>query len=165
IMPHAETDLAIPWAVICILLLFTGLYGIWATTKGNTWHHRQFVSASWGFILMFLCWGIVYIAVEEHHIEKVNRGCLERNQSKGWDEARCDSRRRTAATIATVMVTIGMILGIYFTLVLSKWVSALEWEEHLEREKRLAAWRDGKGDNPHVENEYQIEHPSGDQAV
>ncbi|KAF9960081.1 hypothetical protein BGZ70_008691, partial [Mortierella alpina] len=33
IMPHAETDLAIPWAVICILLLITGLYGAWACTK------------------------------------------------------------------------------------------------------------------------------------
>lgn len=33
IMPHAETDLAIPWAVVCILLLITGLYGVWACTK------------------------------------------------------------------------------------------------------------------------------------
>ncbi|KAF9364793.1 hypothetical protein BGX34_000340, partial [Mortierella sp. NVP85] len=146
IMPHAETDLAIPWAIVCLLLLFTGAYGLYATTKGNTWHHRQFVSASWGFLLMFLCWGIVYIAVEKHHVEKVNAGCIART---GWDLQRCDDRRETAALVAIILVVIGMVFGAYFTLVLNKWVSAIEWEEHLEEEKRLELWRSGKGENPH----------------
>ncbi|KAI7816870.1 hypothetical protein BC939DRAFT_28767 [Gamsiella multidivaricata] len=145
-MPHAETDLAIPWAVICLLLLVTGAYGLHATLKGSTWHRRQFVSFSWGFLLMFLCWAIVYIAVEEHHVEKVNKGCEERNPS--WGEGVCDSRRKKAATIATALVTVGAILGFYFTLVLSKWVGGLEWEEHLEKERRLEQWRNGHGEKP-----------------
>lgn len=33
IMPHAETDLAIPWAIVCLLLMITGAYGLWASTK------------------------------------------------------------------------------------------------------------------------------------
>lgn len=32
-MPHAETDLAIPWAIVSILLFFTGAYGLYAVTK------------------------------------------------------------------------------------------------------------------------------------
>ncbi|KAF9965149.1 hypothetical protein BGZ70_005329 [Mortierella alpina] len=153
IMPHAETDLAIPWAVVCILLFFTGAYGFWATTKGSTWHHRQFVSASWGFILMYLCWAIVYIAVENHHVEKVNRGCIELT---GWDETKCDDRRKTAVTVATALTTIAMILGFYFTLVLSKWVSSIEWEEHLEEERRLEQWRSGHGEKPGQEHVVEI---------
>ncbi|KAF9438917.1 hypothetical protein BGZ76_003277 [Entomortierella beljakovae] len=148
IMPHAETDLAIPWAVVCILLLITGAYGVWATTKGSTWHHRQYVSASWGFLLMFLCWGIVYIAVEENHVEKVNGGCVERTS---WTWAKCDEHRRSASLIAIIMVSIGMILGTYLTVVTNRWVSSLEWAEQIEKEKRLAAWRDGKGENPNAE--------------
>ncbi|KAF9954541.1 hypothetical protein BGZ65_003952 [Modicella reniformis] len=136
IMPHAETDLAIPWAVVCLLLMFTGVYGVWANTKGNTWHHRQFVSASWGFLLMFLCWSIVYIAVEENHVDK------------------------TASITAIILVVIGMIFGTYFTLVLSNWVSKIEWEEHLEMEKRLELWRSGKGENPNGDD-----HVEGEEAV
>ncbi|KAF9950758.1 hypothetical protein BGZ65_006395 [Modicella reniformis] len=145
IMPHAETDLAVPWGVVCILLFLTGAYGLYATTKGNTWHHRQFVSASWGFLLMFLCWAIVYIAVEENHVVKVNRGCIELTD---WEESKCDDRRKMAVTIAIALVTVGMVIGFYVTLVLNKWVSGLEWEEHLERERRLEQWRSGHGTNP-----------------
>ncbi|KAF9926708.1 hypothetical protein BGZ67_007985 [Mortierella alpina] len=163
IMPHAETDLAIPWAVISILLLVTGVYGVWACTKGSTWHHRQFVSACWGFFLMFLCWGIVYIAVEMHHIEKVNTGCMQRNP--GWSLTQCDDRRKTAALVAIILVTIGMVLGIYFTMVLSRWVSSIEWAEHLEEEKRLADWRAGKGENPHIKEPFQVEGHEGDDEV
>ncbi|KAF9186771.1 hypothetical protein BGZ51_000847 [Haplosporangium sp. Z 767] len=141
IMPHAELDLSLPWAIVSLLLLATGAYGVWATTKGSTWHHRQFVSASWGFLLMFLCWAIVYIAVEDHHIEKVNKGCAELNPD--WAEGECDSKRKKAVTLATALVTVGMVLGFYFTLVVSKWVSGLEWEEHLEEERRLDQWRSG----------------------
>ncbi|KAF9096262.1 hypothetical protein BGX27_001141 [Mortierella sp. AM989] len=148
-MPHAETDLAIPWAIVCLLLLATGLYGFWATTKGSTWHHRQFVSTSWGFLLMFLCWGIVYIAVEEHHVLKVNSGCMERT-SWTWDK--CDQRRKTASLIAIILVSVGMVLGFYFTLILNRWVASIEWAEHLEEEKRLVEWRSGKGENPHAHN-------------
>ncbi|KAG0055027.1 hypothetical protein BGZ83_009797 [Gryganskiella cystojenkinii] len=148
IMPHAESDLSIPWAVVCFLLFATGVYGYWASTKGSTWHHRQFVSASWGFLLMFLCWAIVYIAVEDHHIEKVNKGCMARNPD--WSLTKCDDRRKTASLIATILVTIGMIFGFYFTLVLSKWVTAIEWAEHLEEERRLEEWRNGHGADPHV---------------
>ncbi|KAG0203244.1 hypothetical protein BGX28_004426 [Mortierella sp. GBA30] len=143
IMPHAETDIALPWAIVCLLLLSTGAYGLWATTKGNTWHHRQFVSASWGFLLMYLCWAIVYIAVEEHHVSKVNKGCMDRT---GWTEQECDDRRKKASVIAIALVTVSMTIGFYFTLVLSKWVSGLEWEEHLEEERRLEAWRSGHGE-------------------
>ncbi|KAG0052633.1 hypothetical protein BGZ83_002349 [Gryganskiella cystojenkinii] len=155
IMPHAETDLAIPWAIVCLLLMVTGAYGYWACIKGNTWHHRQFVSACWGFILMFLCWSIVYIAVELHHIDKVNTGCMRRNPSWGLD--RCNSRRKTAALVAIILVTIGLILGIYFTLVLSRWVSKIEWEERLENERRLEEWRNGHGENPHIKEQFEIE--------
>ncbi|KAF9907040.1 hypothetical protein EC991_011344 [Linnemannia zychae] len=155
IMPHAENDLSIPWGVICILLFITGVYGVWATTKGNTWHHRQFVSACWGFLLMFLCWGIVYIAVERHHKEKVNNGCLRRNKS--WSLQRCDDRRNTASIVAIALVTIGMLLGFYFTLVLSRWVSAIEWADHLDEEKRLADWRAGKAENPHIKEHFVVD--------
>ncbi|KAG0040583.1 hypothetical protein BGZ82_001038 [Podila clonocystis] len=154
IMPHAETDLAIPWAIVCILLLITGVYGFWAVTRGNTWHHRQFVSASWGFLLMFLCWAIVYIAVEMHHIDKVNTGCMGRNPT--WTLQKCDSSRKRAALIAIILTVIGMVLGIYCTLVLSKWVSAIEWEEHLDEERRLEEWRNGHGENPHIKEHFQI---------
>ncbi|KAI8353916.1 hypothetical protein B0O80DRAFT_65766 [Mortierella sp. GBAus27b] len=129
--------LAIPWAIVCLLLMFTGVYGLYATSKGSTWHHRQFVSASWGFLLMFLCWSIVYIAVEDHHVEKVNNGCDARN---GWGIPKCDDRRKLAIKIAIPLVVIGMVFGTYFTLVLNKWVSSIEWEEHLEREKRRGPW-------------------------
>ncbi|KAK3841657.1 MAG: hypothetical protein J3R72DRAFT_475331 [Linnemannia gamsii] len=140
IMPHAENDLSIPWGIICILLMITGAYGVWATTKGDTWHHRQFVSACWGFFLMLLCWGIVYIAVEMHPKGRV-----------------FDDRRDKAATIAIVMVTIGMLFGIYFTLVLSRWVSAIEWADHLDEEKRLADWRAGKAENPHIKEHFVVD--------
>ncbi|KAG0196298.1 hypothetical protein BGX28_010310 [Mortierella sp. GBA30] len=163
IMPHAETDLAIPWAIICILLMLTGAYGYWACTRGNTWHRRQFVSASWGFFLMFLCWGIVYIAVEEHHVEKVNNGCMARNPD--WSLTKCNDRRETAALVAIVLVTIGMLLGIYFTLVLSRWVSSIEWAEHLEEEKRLADWRAGKGENPHIKEHFQVDGREAQEVV
>ncbi|KAG0067843.1 hypothetical protein BGZ89_005628 [Linnemannia elongata] len=163
IMPHAENDLSIPWGVICILLLITGVYGVWATTKGSTWHHRQFVSASWGFFLMLLCWGVVYIAVEIHHKEKVNTGCLKRNPT--WSLQKCDDRRKTASIIAIVLVTFGMLLGFYFTLVLSRWVSSIEWAEHLEEEKRLADWRAGKAENPHIKEHFVVEgRPSNEEA-
>ncbi|KAG0252924.1 hypothetical protein BG011_006670 [Mortierella polycephala] len=156
IMPHAETDLAIPWAIVCLLLLITGAYGMWATSKGVTWHLRQFVSAGWGFLLMFLCWGIVYIAVEEHHVDKVNNGCMART---GWDLQKCNDRRKTASLVATILVAVGMVVGMYFTLVLSRWVSAIEWQEHLEEEERLAAWRSGKGENPYAKDTPQAESP------
>ncbi|KAF9323078.1 hypothetical protein BKA57DRAFT_534786 [Linnemannia elongata] len=163
IMPHAENDLSIPWGVICILLLITGVYGVWATTKGSTWHHRQFVSASWGFFLMLLCWGVVYIAVEIHHKEKVNTGCLKRNPT--WSLQKCDDRRNTASIIAIVLVTFGMLFGFYFTLVLSRWVSSIEWAEHLEEEKRLADWRAGKAENPHIKEHFVVEgRPSNEEA-
>ncbi|KAF9427853.1 hypothetical protein BGZ94_004006 [Podila epigama] len=155
IMPHAETDLAIPWAVVCILLFITGVYGFWAVTKGNTWHHRQFVSASWGFLLMFLCWAVVYIAVEEHHVDKVNGGCLKRNRD--WTLKQCDDRRKKASLIAIILTTIAMIFGIYFTLILSKWVSAIEWEEHLDEERRLEEWRNGHGENPHIKEHFVVD--------
>ncbi|KAF9301153.1 hypothetical protein BGZ74_007046 [Mortierella antarctica] len=155
IMPHAETDLAIPWAIVCILLLITGVYGYWAVTRGNTWHHRQFVSASWGFLLMFLCWAIVYIAVENNQDTKVNTGCMNRNPT--WTLQQCDESRKRAALIATIMTVIGMVFGIYFTMVLSKWVSGIEWEEHLEEERRLEEWRSGHGANPHIKEPFAIE--------
>ncbi|GJJ74615.1 hypothetical protein EMPS_06973 [Entomortierella parvispora] len=150
IMPHAESDLSIPWAVVCFLLLLTGVYGYWATTRGSTWHHRQFVSASWGFLLMFLCWAIVYIAVEDHHVEKVNDGCMAHNPS--WGLKKCDDRRKTASLIATILVTIGMVLGFYLTLVVSKWVTAIEWAEHLEEERRLEEYRSG-----HTQEKFAIQ--------
>ncbi|KAG0262403.1 hypothetical protein BG011_010200 [Mortierella polycephala] len=149
IMPHAELDLSLPWAIVSLLLFVTGAYGLWATTKGSTWHHRQFVSACWGFILMFLCWAIVYIAVEDHHIEKVNNGCAELNPD--WTEDECDSKRKTAVTVATALVTVASVFGLYFTLVVSKWVSGLEWEEHLEEERRLDQWRSGHAPEAVVE--------------
>ncbi|KAG0085335.1 hypothetical protein BGZ93_007889 [Podila epicladia] len=155
IMPHAETDLAIPWAIVCILLLITGVYGFWAVTRGSTWHHRQFISASWGFLLMFLCWAIVYIAVEANQPSKVNAGCMNRNPS--WTLEKCDDSRKRAALTATIMTVIGMIFGIYFTMVLSKWVSAIEWEEHLDEERRLEEWRSGHGANPHIKEHFQID--------
>ncbi|KAH7049819.1 hypothetical protein BKA57DRAFT_529120 [Linnemannia elongata] len=147
IMPHAALDLTLPWAIVSLLLLVTGVYGYWGTTKGSIWHKRQFVSASWGFLLMYLCWAIVYIAVENTHIEKVNRDCEERNPD--WDDGRCEESRQSTVTIATVFVTIGMVLGIYFTLVVSRWVSGLEWEAHLEEEERLEKWRRGELEKPH----------------
>ncbi|KAK5798921.1 hypothetical protein F5H01DRAFT_358614 [Linnemannia elongata] len=146
-MPHAALDLTLPWAIVTLLLLVTGVYGYWGTTKGSIWHKRQFVSASWGFLLMYLCWAIVYIAVENTHIEKVNRDCEERNPD--WDDGRCEESRQSTVTIATVFVTIGMVLGIYFTLVVSRWVSGLEWEAHLEEEERLEKWRRGELEKPH----------------
>ncbi|KAG0236358.1 hypothetical protein BGW41_000439 [Actinomortierella wolfii] len=154
IMPHAELDLSLPWAIVCLLLLGTGLYGYWGVTKGSTWHKRQFVSCSWGFLLMFLCWAIVYIAVEDNHVDKVNAGCLERNPD--WTLDKCNDRRKRAATVATVMVTIASIFGIYFTIVLSRWVSSLEWEEHLQAEKALEDWRNGRGEQPTVHDPYAI---------
>ncbi|KAG9069775.1 hypothetical protein KI688_009100 [Linnemannia hyalina] len=156
IMPHAENDLSIPWGVICILLLFTGVYGVWATTKGSTWHLRQFVSACWGFFLMLLCWGIVYIAVEMHQEEKVNAGCLKLNAPE-WSLEECDERRKTAAITAIVMVTLGLLFGFYFTLVLSRWVGSIEWAEHLVEEKRLADWRAGKAENPHIKEHFVVD--------
>ncbi|KAG0306675.1 hypothetical protein BGZ98_001930, partial [Dissophora globulifera] len=116
---------------------------------GSTWHHRQFVSASWGFFLMFLCWGVVYIAVERNHADKVNTGCMQRNPS--WDLQKCDDRRKMASLVAIVLVSLGMIFGLYFTVEMSRWVSSIEWREHLEQEQRLANWRAGKGDNPNTE--------------
>ncbi|KAG0075336.1 hypothetical protein BGZ92_002952, partial [Podila epicladia] len=148
IMPHAEADLSIPWGVISLLLSVTGVYGYWAVTRGNTWHHRQFVSASWGFLLMLLCWAIVYIAVEEHHVDKVNMGCMNSNPS--WTLQKCDDYRKKAAVVSSIMTTIGMVLGLYLTLVLSRWVSALEWNEHLEEERRLEEWRNGLGEDPNA---------------
>ncbi|KAF9128634.1 hypothetical protein BGX30_014261 [Mortierella sp. GBA39] len=162
IMPHAENDLSIPWGVICILLLITGIYGVWATTKGSTWHHRQFVSACWGFFLMLLCWGIVYIAVEIHQQEKVNTGCLKRNPT--WTLEKCDERRKTAAIVAIVMVTLGLLFGFYFTLVLSRWVGSIEWAEHLEEEKRLADWRAGKAENPHIKEHFVMDGRPSEEA-
>ncbi|KAF8930534.1 hypothetical protein BGZ58_008189 [Dissophora ornata] len=155
IMPHAETDLAIPWAIVCLLLFFTGAYGFWATTRASTWHRRQFVSFSWGFLLMFLCWAIVYIAVEEHHVEKVNNGCMELNPT--WGLEKCDDRRKTASTIAIALVTVAMVFGFYFTLVVSRWVSGIEWEEHLEEERGLEQWRNGHGENPHLKSDFVVD--------
>ncbi|KAF9163886.1 hypothetical protein DFQ27_001372 [Actinomortierella ambigua] len=162
IMPHAELDLSLPWAVVCLLLLATGLYGYWGVTRGSTWHKRQFVSCSWGFLLMFLCWAIVYIAVEDTHVDKVNTGCMDINPD--WTLEECDSSRKRAATIATVMVTIGMLIGIYFTLVLSSWVSGIEWAEHLEAEKQLDDWRNGHGEQPHIKDPYAIHIEGEDKA-
>lgn len=102
---------------------------------------------------MFLCWAIVYIAVENHHVAKVNAGCIELT---GWDEKKCDDRRKTAVTVATALTTIAMILGFYVTLVLSKWVSSLEWEEHLEEERRLEQWRSGHAEKPGQEHVVEI---------
>ncbi|KAF9978260.1 hypothetical protein BGZ73_003067 [Actinomortierella ambigua] len=133
----------------------TGLYGYWGVTRGSTWHKRQFVSCSWGFLLMFLCWGIVYIAVEDNHVEKVNTGCMEINP--GWTREMCDKSRKRAATVATVLVTVGMIFGIYFTLVVSRWVSGIEWAEHLEAEKLLEDWRNGHGEQPHIKDPFAIQ--------
>ncbi|KAF9910577.1 hypothetical protein EC991_006136 [Linnemannia zychae] len=147
IMPHAALDLTLPWAIVSLLLLATGAYGYWGTTKGCIWHKRQFVSASWGFLLMYLCWAIVYIAVENNHIAKVNNDCEKLNPD--WDDGECELSRQSTVTIATVFVTVGMILGIYFTLVVSRWVSGLEWEAHLEEEQRLEKWRSGQLENPH----------------
>lgn len=90
--------------------------------QGNTWHHRQFVSASWGFLLMLLCWAIVYIAVEEYHVDKVNTGCMNSNPS--WTLQKCDVYRKKAAMVSSIMTTIGMVLSLYLTLVLSRWVTA-----------------------------------------
>ncbi|KAI7831343.1 hypothetical protein BC939DRAFT_436750, partial [Gamsiella multidivaricata] len=155
IMPQAETDIAIPWAIVCLLLLLTGAYGLWVNRKGSTWHHLQFVSACWGFLLMLLCWGVVYIAVEMHHVKKVNEGCMYRNAS--WTLKQCDDRRKTAGVVAIVLAAIGMLFGIYFTLVLNVWVSSIEWTEYLENERRLAAWRSGKAENPHIEEYFQVD--------
>ncbi|KAG0295039.1 hypothetical protein BGZ96_012702 [Linnemannia gamsii] len=163
IMPHAENDLAIPWGVLCILLMITGIYGVWATTKGSTWHHRQFVSASWGFFLMLLCWGVVYIAVEMHQVDKVNTGCM--NLNKDWTLQQCNDRRQTAAITAIVLVTVGMVFGIYFTLVLSRWVGTIEWAEHLVEEKRLADWRAGKGENPHIKEHFIVDGETSDECT
>lgn len=108
---------------------------------------------------MFLCWAIVYIAVEEHHIDKVNTGCITRNPS--WTLQECDARRQRGALVAIIMTVIGMLFGIYCTLVLNKWVSAIEWEEHLDEERRLEDWRNGKGENPHIKERFAVdERPS-----
>ncbi|KAF9924750.1 hypothetical protein FBU30_005353 [Linnemannia zychae] len=146
IMPHAALDLTLPWAIVSLLLFITGVYGYWGTTKGSIWHKRQFVSASWGFLLMLLCWAIVYIAVENNHIEKVNNDCMERNPD--WNDYKCEESRASTVTIATVLVSVGLVFGIYFTLVVSRWVSGLEWEAHLEKEERLEKRRRGQIDNP-----------------
>ncbi|KAG0043902.1 hypothetical protein BGZ83_010930 [Gryganskiella cystojenkinii] len=151
-MPHAATDLAIPWAIVCLLLFVTGLYGVWATTRGSIWHHRQFVSVSWGFLLMFLCWAIVYIAVLDHQVAKVNNGCVELNPT--WTRLECDGHRKQASITATIMTAVGMVLGIHFTLVVSKWVTSLEWEEHLDNERRLELWRNGHGEDPHIKGDF-----------
>lgn len=34
-MPHAALDLTLPWAIVTLLLLVTGVYGYWGTTKVN----------------------------------------------------------------------------------------------------------------------------------
>jgi len=104
---------------------------------------------------MLLCWGVVYIAVEIHHREKVNTGCMNRN--KDWSLQKCDDRRKTAATVAIALVTIGIFFGFYFTLVLGRWVSSIEWADHLDEEKRLADWRAGKAENPHIKKHFNIE--------
>jgi predicted membrane protein len=104
---------------------------------------------------MLLCWGVVYIAVETHHQDKVNTGCMKLNPD--WTLQQCDDRRNTAAIIAIVLVTVGMLFGIYFTLVLSRWVSSIEWAEHLDEEKRLADWRAGKAENPHIKAHFVVE--------
>ncbi|KAG0034432.1 hypothetical protein BGZ81_004682 [Podila clonocystis] len=148
IMPHAAADLSIPWGIVSLLLFVTGVYGYWAVTKGNTWHYRQFVSASWGFLLMLLCWAIVYIAVEEHHVDKANTGCMMRNP--GWAVQKCDEYRKKAVVAASIMTTISVVLGIYLTLVLSRWVTAVEWNEHMEEERRLEEWRSGHGEDPNA---------------
>ncbi|KAF9578559.1 hypothetical protein BGW38_005578 [Lunasporangiospora selenospora] len=150
-MPHADIDLSLPWAIVSLLLAFTGFYGLWGSSKGSTWHKRQFVSASWGFLLMFLCWAVVYIAVEDHHAERVNGECVDRNKDNAWTLTECDDRRKKAVVVASVLVSIAMVIGIYFTLVLSKWVTSVEWEEHLERERRLDQWRSG-----HAEKETDV---------
>lgn len=161
-MPHAETDLAIPWAIVCILLFLTGVYGFWAVTRGSIWHHRQFVSASWGFLLMYLCWAIVYIAVEDSHIAKVNGGCLDHNPD--WTLQVCDDYRKSASLITIITTCAGMVLGIYFTLAISHWVTGLEWEEHLEEERKLELWRNGKGEDPHVKEAFVIDVPAESRA-
>ncbi|KAF9308013.1 hypothetical protein BG003_011749 [Podila horticola] len=145
IMPHAEADLSIPWGVLSLLLFVTGVYGYWAVTRGNTWHHRQFVSASWGFLLMLLCWAVVYIAVEGHDVEKVNSGCVALSD---WTVRVCDDYRKKAVVVSSVMTTISMVLGVYLTLVVSRWVTALELNDYQEEERRLEEWRNGQGENP-----------------
>ncbi|KAF9426198.1 hypothetical protein BGZ94_006832 [Podila epigama] len=142
IMPHAESDLFIPWGVVSLFLFCTGAYGYWAVTRGDTWHHRQFVSASWGFLLMFACWAIVYIVMEDHQVIKVNGGCMALNPT--WTIEKCNSRRKTAVIVATILCTIGLVLGIYFTLVVSKWVGVVEWDEHVEEERHIEETRSGQ---------------------
>ncbi|KAF9336398.1 hypothetical protein BG006_008805 [Podila minutissima] len=148
IMPHAEAGLSIPWGIISLLLSVTGAYGYQSNSHGNTWHHRHVVSASWGFLLMLLCWAIVYIAVEEHHVDKINTSCM--NSNSDWTLQKCDDYRKKAAMVTYIMTTIGMVLGLYLTLVLSRWVTALEWSEHLGKERRLEEWRNGHGENPNA---------------
>ncbi|KAI1316830.1 hypothetical protein EDD11_009408 [Mortierella claussenii] len=112
---------------------------------------------------MFLCWSVVYIAVEKHHADKVDRGCTQRNPD--WSLEQCDNRRKTASLVAIILVTIGVFLGIYFTLVLSRWVTSIEWAEHLEEDRKLADWRAGKAENPHIKSHFQVEGCATDEAV
>ena len=96
---------------------------------------------------MLLCWGVVYIGVEMNHVNKVNTGCMSRNPT--WSLQECDDERSTSSIVAIILVTLGMLSGLYFTLVLSRWVSSMERVEHLEEEQRLEDWRAGRGENPH----------------
>lgn len=96
---------------------------------------------------MLLCWAVVYVAVEDHHIEKVNNGCVAIN---GWTIKMCDDYRKKAIVVSSVMTTISLLLGIYFTLVVSRWVSALESDDQQEEERRLEEWRNGHGENPNA---------------
>jgi hypothetical protein len=93
--------------------------------------------------------------VERHHIDKVNTGCMRRNPS--WSLTKCDDRRKTSSLVAIILVTLGLLLGIYFTLVLNRWVSKIEWEEHLENERKLEQWRNGHGENPHIKEQFEID--------
>jgi len=58
-----------------------------------------------------------------------------------------------------------MVFGIYFTLVLSRWVGTIEWEEHLVEEKRLADWRAGKGENPHIKEHFIVDGETSDECT
>lgn len=94
---------------------------------------------------MLLCWAVVYIAVEGHDVEKVNSGCVALSD---WTVRVCDDYRKKAVVVSSVMTTISMVLGVYLTLVVSRWVTALELNDYQEEERRLEEWRNGQGENP-----------------
>lgn len=36
-------------------------------------------------------------------------------------------------------------------------MGSIEWAEHLEEEKRLADWRAGKAENPHIKEHFVVD--------